>query len=231
MMKKGFTLAEVLITLGIIGIVSALTLPNLVGNYQEKVLITQLQKNYNMIRSTVPNAMQKEGVTRTTELVTNDAQKNVEFLRNFFEVTTVCTKASGFDKCLASSYQNLKGESVPVEELMEKSLYTNSYIACGNVSTGAAICVSPRMEWLVDVNGKDKPNKIGRDIFWFMLDRNGAPELSLAYSDRGSSTYDASDAARANQELNGELCKSTNNTKSVRASSCLPYVISRGWKF
>ena len=35
--QKGFTLAEVLITLGIIGIVAAMTIPNLIENYQKKV--------------------------------------------------------------------------------------------------------------------------------------------------------------------------------------------------
>ena len=34
--RGGFTLAEVLITLGIIGIVAALTIPTLVANYQNK---------------------------------------------------------------------------------------------------------------------------------------------------------------------------------------------------
>lgn len=35
-MKKAFTLAEVLITLGIIGVVAAITLPTLIANYQKK---------------------------------------------------------------------------------------------------------------------------------------------------------------------------------------------------
>ena len=35
-MKKSFTLAEVLITLGIIGVVAAMTLPSLIGNYKKK---------------------------------------------------------------------------------------------------------------------------------------------------------------------------------------------------
>lgn len=38
--SKAFTLAEVLITLGIIGIVAALTIPALIGNYQKQVTIT-----------------------------------------------------------------------------------------------------------------------------------------------------------------------------------------------
>ncbi len=39
-----FTLAEVLITLGIIGVVAAMTIPSLIQNYQEKVLANQFKK-------------------------------------------------------------------------------------------------------------------------------------------------------------------------------------------
>ena len=42
--KSAFTLAEVLITLGVIGVVAALTLPTLIANYQKKNLVTQLKK-------------------------------------------------------------------------------------------------------------------------------------------------------------------------------------------
>ena len=45
MTKKAFTMAEVLITLGIIGIVAAMTLPSLVGNYQKKQTAMQLKKS------------------------------------------------------------------------------------------------------------------------------------------------------------------------------------------
>lgn len=42
-MKRGFTLAEVLITLGIIGIVAAMTLPSLINTYKVKALETQFK--------------------------------------------------------------------------------------------------------------------------------------------------------------------------------------------
>ena len=43
-MKKAFTMAEVLITLGIIGIVAAMTLPSLVQKYRERQYVTALKK-------------------------------------------------------------------------------------------------------------------------------------------------------------------------------------------
>lgn len=49
MKNNGFTLAEVLVTLGIIGIVAAMTLPALVNNYQEAALKSQFKKVYSML--------------------------------------------------------------------------------------------------------------------------------------------------------------------------------------
>lgn len=47
--KVAFTLAEVLITLGIIGVVAALTLPSLIENHQKKVVATKLEKFYSVM--------------------------------------------------------------------------------------------------------------------------------------------------------------------------------------
>ena len=44
-MKPAFTMAEVLITLGILGIVIAMTLPALIKKYQNVVILTALKKN------------------------------------------------------------------------------------------------------------------------------------------------------------------------------------------
>ena len=55
MYKKGFTLAEVLITLGIIGVVAAMTLPTLIKNYQKQVWAISAKKSY----AVVSNMFQK----------------------------------------------------------------------------------------------------------------------------------------------------------------------------
>jgi len=46
MRTKAFTLTEILITIAIIGIVAALTIPGLINNYKEKSIITALRKIY-----------------------------------------------------------------------------------------------------------------------------------------------------------------------------------------
>lgn len=48
-----FTLAEVLITLGIIGVISALTLPSLILNYKNKVVETKLKKIYSIMNQAI----------------------------------------------------------------------------------------------------------------------------------------------------------------------------------
>ena len=50
---KGFTLAEVLITLGIIGIVAAMTLPTVTGKYRKKVVETRLKRFYSVANAAV----------------------------------------------------------------------------------------------------------------------------------------------------------------------------------
>lgn len=65
--KGAFTLAEVLITLGIIGVVAALTLPSLIQKYQEQVLENQLKKMYSTISQGIQKAMADDGVYRFSD--------------------------------------------------------------------------------------------------------------------------------------------------------------------
>ena len=63
--KQGFTLAEVLITLGIIGVVAALTMPMLIGNYQKKVTAEKLKKLYLNYENALQLTETEEGLSRT----------------------------------------------------------------------------------------------------------------------------------------------------------------------
>lgn len=54
--KRGFTLAEVLITLGIIGVVAAMTLPTLLQGYQKSVALNKLKQVYAQVQTAVDTA-------------------------------------------------------------------------------------------------------------------------------------------------------------------------------
>lgn len=60
-MSKGFTLSEVLITLGIVGVVSAMTLPTLVANYQKQATVSKIKKFYTNINQVYLRAQADNG--------------------------------------------------------------------------------------------------------------------------------------------------------------------------
>ncbi|MEE3350319.1 MAG: type II secretion system protein, partial [Candidatus Gastranaerophilaceae bacterium] len=60
--KLAFTLAEVLITLGIIGVVAALTLPALIQNYQKQVYVNALKKSVSTLENGFKMALAEDGV-------------------------------------------------------------------------------------------------------------------------------------------------------------------------
>ena len=66
--KQGFTLAEVLITLGIIGVVAAMTLPSLINNYKAKVLENQFKKSNSVLQQALKNSVFEMGYGDVSEL-------------------------------------------------------------------------------------------------------------------------------------------------------------------
>ena len=65
--KGAFTLAEVLITLGIIGVVAAMTMPSLIQNYQEKATVTKLKKCYSLVSQAYVSILNDEGGSDTLQ--------------------------------------------------------------------------------------------------------------------------------------------------------------------
>ncbi len=65
--SKGFTLAEVLITLGIIGIVAALTIPTLISNYRKKVVESRLVNFYSVMNQAIKLSEVDNGSIMTWE--------------------------------------------------------------------------------------------------------------------------------------------------------------------
>ncbi len=72
--KVAFTLAEVLITLGIIGIVAAMTLPSLLTNYREKQRVSQLKKTYSTLQQAFLRAEEAHGEYQYWDLTNTNTQ-------------------------------------------------------------------------------------------------------------------------------------------------------------
>ena len=60
-MFQGFTLAEVLITLGIIGVVAAMTMPSLIQDKQNTERVSQLKKVYSTLSQAYLQAVSEKG--------------------------------------------------------------------------------------------------------------------------------------------------------------------------
>lgn len=63
--RFAFTLAEVLITLGIIGVVASLTIPSVVEKYQKRIFATKVKQTYNLVSNALISSIQENGTPDT----------------------------------------------------------------------------------------------------------------------------------------------------------------------
>ena len=83
----GFTLAEVLITLGIIGIVAALTIPQLISGYKKRVVETKLQKVHSILSQAVRLSEAENDVVVNWDLPASyvDYQERKKYFNRYFK--------------------------------------------------------------------------------------------------------------------------------------------------
>ena len=83
--SKGFTLAEVLVTLGIIGVVSAMTIPTLVKNHQRTVYVTQLKKVVTELAQAADRAASDNNAVSLDETKYRREGGAADFLKDYFK--------------------------------------------------------------------------------------------------------------------------------------------------
>ncbi|MCM1339188.1 MAG: type II secretion system GspH family protein [Muribaculaceae bacterium] len=176
MKKVGFTLAEVLVTLGIIGIVAAMTIPNLITNMQKKQTASKLVKAISTLNQIIKLSENENGEFSTWEKTDNQEEFLNKYLRPYTKVMQTCNP---IEKCGYKSdveWLQLNGECkdycAPVYGgrvpflAMDGIVYTFGYITPG---LGIAMAGNDTII-IIDINGKDKPNQFGKDIFFFIRD-------------------------------------------------------------
>lgn len=184
----GFTLAEVLITLTIIGVVASMTIPTLMNNYQKKEYTTRLKKFYVTANEALKLMSLDKGCTndlRCTGLFdsgTNHQSLGDEFVK-YFKVAKDCGTAlnQGCWSTVTNEYYDGSGTNENWDNYVAykfitadgMSFYIHNYAnGCGgDWSTGATRNMSQTCGYIrVDVNGPEKgPNYRGRDIFQFWI--------------------------------------------------------------
>jgi len=103
--KKSFTLAETLITLAIIGIVAALTIPTLLNKYQEQKTVTAVKAFYSQLSNAYKNAIANNGPVEDWGLPSESswgrpaiAEQTLNMLLPYFKVAKNCGRYQG--KCI-----------------------------------------------------------------------------------------------------------------------------------
>jgi len=106
MMKKGFTLTEVLITLGIIGIVAAITIPTLVNKIQERHFHAMWKENFSVLNNAF-NLLKNEDPT----LIWGSKDSYEQFL-SYLNVVDICNRdnTESEDRCGYKKVLNLGAE-------------------------------------------------------------------------------------------------------------------------
>jgi len=204
-LKHGFTLAEVLITLVIIGVVAAMTIPTTISKYQEQERKTRIKKTY----STLSNAFMRSKADKGDFVLDNFDEDSIAdwyntYLKPYLITVKTCYNGAagcwgGYTKFLRGGnchYSDGRGIGSPrINAILSDGTYVNFDVYNGpdvlakfKVQTDSFAVVV-----IFDINGEKEPNTFGKDTFAVIYTKNG---FVPSYKDASSSdiNYDCSDA-------------------------------------
>lgn len=189
----GFTLAEVLITLGIIGVVAAITIPTLISKYQKQEYVTRLKKAYsefNQALRLMANDYGCPGDLKCTKLFDgSDTLMLGEALVKYFKVSKNCglTEPATCWPNTISPYYDGSNRNHTAEDYYadhynfitaDGMTYSIRNDSCAdyNLSNEVNITQLCAHVW-IDINGPKGPNNWGRDNFEFFITNGKGPML------------------------------------------------------
>ena len=187
--KAAFTLAEVLITLGIIGVVAAMTLPTLIAKYQEKVWLTQFKVTYSTLSQAYLRAYQEHGVIKNWGLpLDNKAESAKIVAENLLPYLNLAQdfkqNSNHSSHNLPMHYLGLNGKELATNFNGWESAHYIFALANGAVGGISDIGIDEvdgrfRVQIYVDTNGAAGPNQMGKDFFFLYLGtKNGYPIIT-----------------------------------------------------
>lgn len=170
MLKNAFTLAEVLITLLIIGVVSAIIVPNIINDTQNAEFKTAWRKAYSEIEQANRRVLLDNGGSLNNLFPLYSAFVNV--YKPYLNYTKMCTYAENEGNCWHRSGQwyHIDGTPRNHDSIYGFVLSNGSLFQLWTTSSDCTLQIGSTQYYecakvMVDVNGWKKPNTIGKDIF------------------------------------------------------------------
>jgi len=233
-MKKGFTLAEVLITLGVVGIVAVLTVPAVMKNYRNRMYVAQLKKVSAQLSDAAQAMMNDEHtdsfyetkITMTSDCKDEEGSTLEVCSQGMKYFLTTYLKTIKQD-CLDGTYPCAKSGAGTYYQLDGTAAKSGFWGTCVQTVNGATVCgyyntTTKCASFAVDVNGMGEPNTIGRDLFTMDVHSDGS------LSDFASGCYDSNNFGCAASKC-GTGYGSDGGIYN-EACGCYSKVVKSGWK-
>ena len=178
---KAFTLAEVLITLGVIGVVAAMTMPTLIKHYQQHETVNRLKETYSILYNAVRMSETENGLLESWDIPNGGWGANTytygktffeQYLKPYIKVAKECKKLS--NECWADEYTRPNGNISTYYSA--SSNYTYGIV----LANGSVVGIIPQgtyCEVYIDLNGKKGPNKLGKDAFGIILAKSSRNDM------------------------------------------------------
>ena len=173
MRKIGFTLAEVLITLTIIGIIAALTIPNLMQSYKKHQVEVKLKDTYAILSNALNMSENENGSTSEWKIYWSTS-KIADIAENklipYLKVTKNCKDTKNL--CI-KSITDMDGNIFDI---------SYSFILANGTSLGIVVQSEQFILLFADIDGPERgKSELGRDVFAFsIINNNYSPQVSFS---------------------------------------------------
>ncbi len=175
--RFGFTLAEVLITLGIIGVVAAMTIPTLLAKLNNRHTESMLREDYSILQQMMTSANDDGAMSNITNM--NDMTVMKSWFQTYFlpyiKVANVCYDEKG---CWVNDAKYLNGSFAGIVSTetgcggstISFQLYNGTNICMDDYKIALFNTFGVKSDvasivFYIDTNGNRKPNQLGKDIF------------------------------------------------------------------
>ena len=181
-----FTLAEVLITLGIIGVVAAMTLPVIVGEYQKQVTVVHLKKFYTTINQALRRSEVDNGEYKYWQ-IGDDIGASAYFdkyWKPYLRGVTICKTYLECNYTSNQPFSDINGTKTGAVLISETSRTTIklpdgtvviNFTSMGGTPDEEGNLVGYHISGAlyVDINGGKGPNRFGKDVFVYIRNESG----------------------------------------------------------